>query len=63
MEFYKNAIYMRTEISKWMMRDFGVKRNPKSVNQVIKDISKEDQQMIDEIFSKYGKTPNHEFQA
>lgn len=27
MEFYKNAIYMRTEISKWMMRDFGVKRN------------------------------------
>lgn len=30
MEFYKNAIYMRTEISKWMMRDFGVKkiRNP-----------------------------------
>lgn len=26
MEFYKNAIYMRTEISKWMMRDFGVKK-------------------------------------
>ena len=63
MEFYKNAIKMRVNLTNWLLRDFGTKRNPRSVNQVIKNIDEEDQNTIDEIFAKYGKSPNHEFQS
>jgi hypothetical protein len=61
MEFYKNAIRMNQELVTWMMRNFGTERNPRSVNQVIKNISEDDQKAIDDIFSKYGQSPNHEF--
>ena len=61
MEFYKNAIRMNQELVTWMMRNFGTQRNPRSVNQVIKNISEDDQKAIDDIFSKYGQSPNHEF--
>lgn len=61
MEFYKNAIRMNQELVTWMMRNFGTQRNPRSVNQVIKNISEDDQKTIDNIFSKYGQSPNHEF--
>lgn len=61
MEFYKNAIRMNQELVTWMMRNFGTDRNPRSVNQVIKNISEDDQKTIDDIFSKYGQSPNHEF--
>nr|DAG41325.1 MAG TPA: group II intron reverse transcriptase/maturase [Caudoviricetes sp.] len=61
MEFYKNAIRMNQELVTWMMRNFGTQRNPRSVNQVIKNISEDDQKTIDDIFSKYGQSPNHEF--
>ena len=61
MEFYKNAIRMNQELATWMMRNFGTQRNPRSVNQVIKNINEDDQKTIDDIFSKYGKPPNHEF--
>lgn len=61
MEFYKNAIRMNQELVTWMMRNFGTEMNPRSVNQVIKNISEDDQKAIDDIFSKYGQSPNHEF--
>ena len=63
MEFYKNAIRMRKNLTNWLLRDFGTKRNPRSVNQVIKDIEEADKKTIDEIFEKYNKSPNHEFQS
>lgn len=63
MEFYKNAIRMRVDLTNWLLRDFGIKRNPRSVNQVIKNIDKADQKTIDEIFAKYGKSPKHEFES
>lgn len=63
MQFYKTAIYIRQELTDWMLRDFGTTKNKKSVKQVIKDISPEDQQVIDEIFMKYGKSPNKEYQG
>lgn len=61
MEFYKNVIRLRKELTNWMMRDFGNKYSKKSVTQVIKNIDEEDQRAIDEIFLKYGKNPNQEF--
>ena len=63
MEFYKNAIELRKAITMWMLRDFGTKRNTRSVASAIKDIDKDDKHVIDEIFAKYGRTPNHEFQS
>lgn len=61
MEFYKNAIRLRVDITNWMLRNFGIKRNARSVNQVIKNIDAEDQKIIDSIFEKYGKTQNKHF--
>lgn len=63
MEFYKNAIELRKAITMWMLRDFGIRRNTRSVARVIKDIEEADKLAIDEIFAKYGKSPNHEFQS
>ena len=63
MEFYKNAIRMRKKLTDWLLKDFGTKRNARSVNQVIKNIDEEDRRIIDNIFAKYEKTPNHEFQS
>lgn len=61
MEFYKNAIRMNQELATWMMRNFGTRRNPRSVNQVIKNINEDDQKTIDDVFAKYSQSPNHEF--
>ena len=63
MQFYKNAINIRKDITEWMMRDFGTTRNKKGIGQVIKDIEESDQKTIDEIFAKYGKSPHKEFQG
>lgn len=63
MEFYKNAIELRKAITMWMVRDFGTRRNARSVASVIKNIDDADKHIIDEVFAKYGKTPNHEFQS
>lgn len=63
MEFYKNAIELRKAITMWMLRDFGTRRNARSVASVIKDIEEADKRAIDDIFAKYGKSPNHEFQS
>ena len=63
MEFYKNAIRIREDLTIWMLKDFGCSRNARSVRQVIKNIEPEDQKTIDDIFAKYGKSPNHEYQS
>ena len=63
MEFYKNAITLRKDITNWMLRNFDIKRNARSIVQVIKNIDKEDQKVIDNIFAKYDKTQNNQFQS
>ena len=49
MKFYKNAIELRKAITMWMLRDFGTRRNTRSVASVVKDIDKVDKRTIDEI--------------
>ena len=63
MEFYKNAIYIRKDITRWIIRDFGAKRNYKSIKQVIKYIKKKKKKTIDDIYVKYNKNPNKEYQS
>lgn len=63
MQFYKTAIQIRKELTVWLLKDFGAKRNVKSVNQVIKDITPEEQGQINAIFAKYGKTSNKTYQS
>lgn len=41
MQFYKTAITIRKELTIWLLKDFGTRRNAKSVNQIIKDITPE----------------------
>ena len=63
MEFYKNAVDLRRELTDWMMRDFGSKYTKKSVQQIIKNIDNRDQKIIDDVFAKYGKTSNQQFKS
>lgn len=63
MEFYKNALDLKFTVTEWMLKDFGIKRNIRSVTQVIKNISKEDQYVIDSIFEKYGRSQNQQYQS
>ena len=63
MEFYKQAIEIRKGITTWLLKDFGYKRNPKSVKQVLKHIEEEDQKTITSIYEKYGYNPNKAFQS
>lgn len=63
LEFYRCAEKLQDDITEFCLRDFGLKKSPRSVNQVVKDISAEDQGEIDRIFAKYGKTPNQQFRS
>lgn len=63
MEFYKNAIVLRRNLTSWMLRDFGTTRNKKSIQAVIKNISESDKTVIDDIFRKYNQNPNSAFQS
>lgn len=63
MEFYKNAVFIRKDLTEWLIRDFGAKKNYKSIKQVLKDIDETDQKVIDDIFIKYGKNPHKEYQS
>ncbi len=56
MEYYKCAIYIRRDLTQLLLRDFGTIKNLRSIQHTIKDISEEDQKLIDGIFEKYGKT-------
>lgn len=65
MEYYKNAVRIRTLIDEWLIREFGLKKSYRSVRQVIKNITEDDQKLIDSIFEKYSvnlnKTYNGEY--
>ena len=61
MEFYKNAINIRCEITKWMLRNFGLKKNPKNIKCVLKNATPEEVKQIDEIFISHGENLNKEF--
>lgn len=63
MEYYKNAMRIRTEITKWIMRDFGTKKNPKDIKHTIADITEDEEKIINEIFVKHGKSTKKEFQS
>ena len=63
LEYYHLAVKIRNSISDWLMRDFGIKRNARSVKQVIKNISSEDQEIIDKIFQKYGRGIHNQYQS
>ena len=63
MQFYKTAITIRKELTIWLLKDFGTRRNAKSVNQVIKNITPEEQAQIDEIFARYGRTSRRTYQS
>ena len=65
MEYYKNAVRIRTLIDQWLIREFGLKKNYRNIKQVIKNITDEDQKIINTIFEKYdvnlNKTYNTEY--
>ena len=61
LEFYKCAEKLQDDITDFCLRNFGLKKSPRNVNQIIKDISEEDQSEINKIFEKYGKTPNQQY--
>ena len=63
MQFYKTAITIRKELTIWLLKDFGTRRNAKSITQVIKEITPEEQTQIDEIFARYGKTSRRTYQS
>ena len=63
LEFYKCAEKLQDDITDFCLRDFGLKKSPRSVNQIVKDITEDDQNEIDRIFAKYGKTPNQQFRS
>jgi len=37
----------------WLLRDFGTKRNARSINKIITGISEDDQKLINDLFNKY----------
>ena len=39
LEFYKCAEKLQDDITEFALRNFGLKRSPRSVNQIIKDIN------------------------
>lgn len=63
MEFYKNAKRIRKNIDLWLIREFGIKKNSRSIKQVAKNISEEDQSVINEICAKYAVNPNKSYNS
>lgn len=63
MEFYKNAKRIRKNIDLWLIREFGIKKNPRSISQVAREISEEEQSVINEIYAKYGVNPNKAYNS
>lgn len=50
MEYYRNALFIRKDLTQWLIRDFGAKKNPKSVKQYLKDATEEEQETINKIY-------------
>ena len=63
MEYYKLAIFIRRDLTQILLRDFCTKKNLRTIHHVIKEISDDDQKLIDGIFEKYGKTTNRQFES
>lgn len=63
MEFYKQAIEIRKSLTAWLLRDFGYKKNPRTLKQVVKGIDEPDRKTINDIYEKYGFNPNKTFQT
>lgn len=63
LEFYKCAEKLQDDITDFCLRDFGLKKSPRSVNQIIRNIEEADQAAVNAIFEKYGKTPNQQFKS
>lgn len=63
LEFYKVAERLQDDITDFCLRDFGLKKSKRTVKQVIKNIEEADQKTIDDIFEKYGKKPNQQFES
>lgn len=56
LEFYRNAILLRKEISLFLLRDFGIKDKVRKVTYPSKDMSEEDSKLFDDLVEKYGIT-------
>ena len=56
LEFYKQAEKLQDQLTEFCLRNFGLKRSPRNVKQIIKDIEEDDQKTINAIFEKYGIT-------
>ena len=63
MEFYKNALKIRKDITEWLLKDFGYRKNPRSIHCVVKGMTPDEQSQIDAIFAVHGKSPGKEFQS
>ena len=61
MQFYMTALDIRREITNWILCDFGYKKYPRNIVSVIRDISLEDQEQINDIYKKYGINVNKEY--
>ena len=55
-EFYANALRIRTQMTEWLMRDFGVKPRFRDVSVVAKKarMTPEDAKAMADIFERYG---------
>ena len=55
LEFFHNAILLRKDITKLLMRDFGVKTFHRNIHFVadVHDFEKEDAEVVQQIFDKY----------
>ena len=54
MEFYHTALVLRDRLTKWLMKEFGIKPSYKEYELRASDISPEDIAVIDSIYEKYG---------
>lgn len=57
MEFWKNALDLRKQVTEWMMRDFGTKKNAKVIQNTVHGMTEEDVEAINGIMAKYGRSP------
>lgn len=55
-EVYHHAVKMRTEITKWLLRDFGIKPKERTLPYVAKKakMTEEDAKALGELFDRYG---------
>ncbi len=63
MEFYKNALRVRHDITLWLMRDFGEKKNPKDLKHTLKDATEAEEKVINEMFEAHNQSTKKEFVA